>query len=268
MRKIAILNQKGGSGKTTTAVNLSAALVERGRKVLLIDLDPQASTSAWYGSTEQNKVLLNVFTQDINIKTAIIKTHIKALSLIPASTWLIGLEKALAHEVGSELILKRKLLELDQTEYDYVLIDCPPTLGILAINALCAVDELLIPVESRIMALSGLVQLLQTVDVIKSRLNSALKITGIVACRVDSRTKHSKEIVEELRNKFKDLVFDTIIRENVKLSEAPSFAQPIMQYDTESRGALDYRLLAQEVIKQEKLMLKAPISKAAVVAPN
>lgn len=254
MRKIAILNQKGGSGKTTTAVNLAAALVERGRKVLLIDLDPQASTSAWYGNTEQSKLLLNVFTQDINIATAITKTRIKSLGLIPASTWLIGLEKALAHEVGSELILKRKLQELNQSEWDYVLIDCPPTLGILAINALCAVDELLIPVESRIMALSGLVQLLQTVDVIKERLNSSLKITGIVACRVDSRTKHSKEIVEELRSKFKDLVFDTIIRENVKLSEAPSFAQPIMQYDTESRGALDYRLLAQEVIKQEKFL--------------
>lgn len=268
MRKIAILNQKGGSGKTTTAVNLSAALVERGRKVLLIDLDPQASTSAWYGHTEQSKALLNVFTQDLSINSAMVKTEIESLKLIPASTWLIGLEKALAHEVGSELILKRKLLELDQNEYDYVLIDCPPTLGILAINALCAVDELLIPVESRIMALSGLVQLLQTVDVIKDRLNSALKITGIVACRVDSRTKHSKEIVDELRNKFKDLVFDTIIRENVKLSEAPSFAQPIMQYDTESRGALDYRLLAQEVIKQEKLMLKAPVSTAAVMASN
>jgi chromosome partitioning protein len=256
MRKIAILNQKGGSGKTTTTVNLAAALVERGRKVLVIDLDPQASTTAWYGYTEQTKSLLNVFTQDINISTAITQTSINSLKLIPASTWLIGLEKALAHEVGSELILKRKLLALDHTEWDYILIDCPPTLGILAINALCAVDELIIPVESRIMALSGLVQLLQTVDVIKERLNNALKITGIVACRVDSRTKHSKEIVDELRSKFKDLVFDTIIRENVKLAEAPSFSKPILEYDTESRGALDYRLLAQEVIKQEKFLIK------------
>lgn len=254
MRKIAIINQKGGSGKTTTTVNLAASLAEKKRKVLVIDLDPQASTSQWFGVTVVEKGLLSVFTENISLSSVIASTETPGIALIPSSSWLIGLEKALANEVGAETILKQKLQSLNTAEWDYILIDCPPALGILTINALTACDEVIVPVEARIMAVNGLVQLLQTVDVVRHRLNSSLRISGIVPCRVDSRTRHSKEVVDELRKNFSELVYKTAIRENVRLSEAPSFGKPITQYDPKSNGSIDYKALAQEVIKQEKAL--------------
>lgn len=257
MRKIAIINQKGGSGKTTTAVNLAAALAEKKRKVLLLDLDPQASSSTWYNVQEKAKGIYGVFTEGVNINNVILPTNFENISIIPASAWLIGLEKALAHEVGAETILKQCLEKLDPF-WDYVIIDCPPTLGTLAVNALCAVTEVIVPVEARVMALQGLVQLLQTIEVIKERLNNDLQISGIVACRVDVRTKHSKEVVDQLSENFKDILYKTVIRENIKLSEAPSFGKPILFYDSSSRGAYDYRSLAKEVMKQEQDFVKLP----------
>lgn len=254
MRKIAIINQKGGSGKTTTTVNLAASLAAKKRKVLVIDLDPQASTSQWFARTPTDKGLLGVFLEDTPLANIITSTDTEKIFLIPSSGWLIGLEKALANEVGAETILKQKLEQLDASKWDYVLVDCPPALGILTVNALTACDEVIVPVEARIMAVNGLVQLLQTVDIVRHRLNSALKISGIVPCRVDSRTRHSREVVEELRKNFSDLVYKTAIRENVRLSEAPSFGKPINEYDATSNGALDYKALALEVIKQEKAL--------------
>ena len=165
MRKIAIINQKGGSGKTTTTVNLAASLAAKKRKVLVIDLDPQASTSQWFGVTVVEKGLLSVFTENVPLSSVIASTETPGIALIPSSSWLIGLEKALANEVGAETILKQKLQMLDVKEWDYILIDCPPALGILTINALTACEEVIVPVEARIMAVSGLVQLLQTVDI-------------------------------------------------------------------------------------------------------
>ena len=251
MRKIAIINQKGGSGKTTTTVNLAAALAEKKKKVLVIDLDPQSSSSQWFNRTTVGKGLLSVFIEKKPLESVIAETDVKGVSIIPSSSWLIGLEKALANEVGAESILKQSLVGWDK--WDYILIDCPPTLGILTINALTACEEVIVPVETRIMAVNGLVQLLQTIDVVKQRLNSALHISGILPCRVDSRTRHSKEVLGELRKNFSDLVYTVAIRENVRLSEAPSFGKPITLYDSGSNGAHDYRALAKEVIKQEKV---------------
>jgi chromosome partitioning protein len=268
MRKIAIINQKGGSGKTTTTVNLAAALAENNRKVLVIDFDPQASTTLWFGRTNAERGLLSMFTQAVPLDELIISTEFEHIGIVPSSSWLIGLEKALANEVGAETILKQRLQVVNPASWDYMLIDCPPTLGILTVNALTACQEVIVPVEARIMALAGLVQLLQTIDIVKSRLNNNLKIAGIVACRVDSRTRHSKEVVDELRNNFKDLVYKTAIRENIRLSEAPSFAQPITYYDPSSNGAFDYRALAHEVIFQEEMYTKSIARSAQLSQKN
>ncbi len=253
LRRIAITNQKGGSGKTTTTVNLAATLAEQDRQVLVIDLDPQASTSTWYGIKNDNRGLFDVFTDNGNINNIICNSCISGVYVIPASTWLVGIEKALANEVGAETILRRKLDSLTQN-WQYILLDCPPALGILTINALVAVTEVLVPVEAHVMALDGLVQLLKTVTVVQERLNPSLKISGILPCRVDNRTRHATEVVEQLRSRFGEKVYNSIIRENVRIAECPSFAQPITLYDTRSAAAADYRKLAKELISQEGIL--------------
>jgi chromosome partitioning protein len=173
------------------------------------------------------------------------------VDLAPSSTWLVGVEKILAGEVGAEIVLRRHLESLPPDRWDYVLVDCPPTLGVLTINALTAARELLVPVEAHVMALSGLAHLLHIVEVVKERLNPELSISGILACRVDGRTRHAREVVEKLRERSGRLVYQTLIRENIRLAECPSFGRPITQYDPRSTGAADYRSLAAEVIHQE-----------------
>lgn len=264
MRTIAIMNQKGGSGKTTTSVNLAAALAEKNKKVLVIDLDPQVSTTAWLGCPKDMPGLLEVLTTKATIEEVVVPTTIDGVELVAGSQWLINIEKKLAGEVGAETILKHKFMKLSPARWDYVIIDCPPALSLLTVNALSAVEEVIVPVESRIMALQGLVQLLQTVDIIKDRLNENLSVTGIIACRLDVRTKHSKEVALELRKNFGHLVYSTAIRENIRLSECPSFQQSILQYAPDSSGARDYRAFAKEVIAQEPPVTSSRAGKKTV----
>lgn len=250
-RTLAVVNQKGGSGKTTTVVNLAAALGENGRRVLVVDLDPQASASSWLGVRDGGRGLLDALTGNGNLADLVHGTDVPRVSVVPSSSWLVGVEKALAAEVGAETIL-RTLVDRLPDSWDYVLLDCPPSLGVLTVNALAAAGEVLVPVEAHVMALKGLAQLLQTVDVVKDRLSARLEVSGIVACRVDARTRHALDVVDRLRERFGGLVFRTVIRENVRLAEAYSFAKPITVYDPRSAGAEDYRALALEVLRQER----------------
>jgi len=250
MRVIAIVNQKGGSGKTTVSVNLAAALVEQQRKVLLIDIDPQANASQWFGFKDEDRGLLAVFVNGGNLLDVIRQTPF-GVDVAPSSTWMVQAEKQLIAEVAAETVLRRAIGSLPEDRWNYVLIDCPPTLGILVVNALSAAKEVLVPVQAQVLSLVGLVQLHRTLDLVKERINADLHLSGIVPCRVDSRTRHSKEIVDSLRETFGEIVHKAVIRENVRVAEAPSFAQPITIYDPHSRGASDFRLLAKEIIDKE-----------------
>ena len=252
MRRIAITNQKGGSGKTTTAVNLAATLADKGRRVLVMDLDPQASASHWLGVKDGGRALLDVLTGDASLAESVRGTAVQGVDLVPASQWLVGAEKALSTEVGAETLLREHVAALPADRWDYLLMDCPPSLGLLTVNALAAAQEVLVTVEAHIMALAGLAQLTETTRVVQERLNPELAITGILACRVDTRTRHALDIVEHLRGHFGPLVFRSVIRENVRLAECPSFTQPIIAYDHRSTGAWDYRALAKEIIAAEQ----------------
>lgn len=252
MRNIAVVNQKGGSGKTTTAVNLAAALGGRGRRALVIDVDAQHSATSWFGIKDEGKGIFDVFTDNRNLVDIVYETDVEGVDVVPSSSWLVGVDRALAGEVGAETILKYQLDHLLPSRWDYVLIDCPPTLGLLTVNALAAVREVLVPVEAHVLALSGLAQLLQTIEVVKERLNPDLEISGILPCRVDVRTRHALEVIEQLKQRFGSLVYNVYIRENVRVAECPSFKQPITLYSPRSAGAEDYRALALEIIKQEK----------------
>jgi chromosome partitioning protein len=253
MRTIAIVNQKGGTGKSTTAVNLAAALAEHGRRVLIIDLDPQYSATSWYAVANPGGGLSDLFMEPEagTLQNLIRETATPGVSIVPASPKLTSAERSIAGDSGAETILREKLDGLQSDLFDYVLIDCPGNLGLLTGNALTAVQEVLIPVESHVMGVQGLAQLMQKVEQVKKRLNPGLAVAGILACRVDSRTRHSLEVVVMLRERFPDATYRTVIRENVKLAECPSMGCPITKYAPTSNGAEDYRKLANEVIGQE-----------------
>ena len=253
MRVIAIVNQKGGSGKTTTTVNLGASLAEAKKKVLLIDLDPQASTSMWYGFRDKGKNLFDILTTPAkDFHEGIYQTDFEGIDILPSSPLLASVERSLLFHPKAETVLKEKMIKNIEKKWDYVLIDCPPTLGVLALNALSVAKEVLVPVVTHVMALHGLVQLLKTINHVKEKFNPTLEICGILPCRVDVRTKHSQEVIDQLKNRFQDQVYTSIIRENIKLAEAPLHMKPIIHYENSCNGSRDYRSLAQELIKQEK----------------
>ncbi len=253
MRSIAITNQKGGVAKTTTAVNLGACLAERGKRVLLIDLDPQANLTSWLGLGKEENVrsIYDVFVGDTGLNEVLVDYRMNGLRVAPSVVELAGAERLLSNETGRDTILKRKLAELPG-DYDYVLFDCPPSLGVITINALAAAKEVFIPVETKILALNGLVTLTHTIQLIKDKVNPSLEVTGIVACMYDGRTNLSREVVEKLRAHFGDKVFKTVIRENIRLAECPISELPIHLYAPGCAGAKDYEGLADEVIASEK----------------
>ncbi|NLC10935.1 MAG: ParA family protein [Firmicutes bacterium] len=251
MYVIAIANQKGGVGKTTTAVNLSACLAEKGKKILLLDIDPQGNATSGLGIEKKNIkfCIYDALINDVPLEKTIKKTPYKNLDIVPSTIQLAGAEIELVSTLSREVRLKR-VIEGIKKNYDYIIIDCPPSLGLLTINALTAADGVFVPIQCEYYALEGLGQLVNTINLVRKHLNSELIIKGVLLTMYDSRTNLSTQVAAEVKAYFKDLVYDSIIPRNVRLSEAPSHGKPIISYDPKCKGAEVYRNLADEVIQK------------------
>lgn len=253
MSKImAVANQKGGVGKTTTSVNLGAGLASLGKKVLLVDIDPQGNTTSGVGINKADvaNCIYDVLINDVPPQEAITETQIEGLHIIPATIQLAGAEIELVSTISREVRLKKALAQV-RNNYDYILIDCPPSLGMLTINSLTASDSVIIPIQCEYYALEGLSQLLNTVRLVQKHLNTSLQIEGVLLTMFDARTNLGIQVIEEVKKYFQQKVYQTIIPRNVRLSEAPSHGQSIITYDPRSRGAEVYLELAKEVISYE-----------------
>ena len=258
-RVVAVANQKGGVGKSTTAVNLGAALAETGQRVLIMDLDPQGNASTGLGIEPGRRQVgtYQVMSQGVPIQEAVMETAVPGVWAIPSTIDLAGAEIELVGQISRETRLARALEPVLGT-YDFVILDCPPSLGLLTVNALTACDELIVPIQCEYYALEGLGQLLRNVRLVQQSLNPKLRLTGIVMTMFDSRTKLSEQVVEEVKRYFGPRVYDTIIPRTVRLSEAPGFGVPITVYDPQSKGAKAYRQLAAEFLQREATDLPLP----------
>ena len=253
-KAIAIFNQKGGVGKTTTNINLAACLAKKGKKILVLDIDPQGNTTSGLGI--EKKALKKssydlMIEDDINAEDVILKTGVDNLDIIPANVSLSGAEVELAIIRGREKRLKKALNQAKE-KYDFIFIDCPPSLGLLTINSLTAVDSVLIPIQCEFYALEGVAQLMNTIEIVRKNLNEKLYVQGVILSMFDGRTNLSVQVVEEVKKYFREKVYKTVIPRNVRLAEAPSYGLPIIEYDPKSKGAEAYREFADEFLGVEE----------------
>ncbi len=253
-KAIAIFNQKGGVGKTTTNINLAACLAKMNKKILVLDIDPQGNTTSGLGVDKRHLALstYDLLTDDnVDINKAIISTTTKNLDIVPSNVGLAGAEVELVNLSGREVRLKKVLMGV-KDKYDYIFIDCPPSLGLLTINSLAAVDSVLVPIQCEFYALEGVSQLMNTISIVKKNINPKLEIQGVILSMFDGRTNLSIQVVEEVKKYFKEKVYTTVIPRNVRLAEAPSYGIPITEYDPKSKGAEAYKDFAEEFLMLEE----------------
>jgi len=250
---IAICNQKGGVGKTTTSINLSAALAEKGKRVLVIDADPQGNTTSGFGieKNELENSIYELLLGECSVQDCIVKDVVPGVSVLPSNVNLAAVEVELIDSERREYILKKEI-DWIKDDYDYIMIDCPPSLSMLTVNAMTTADSVLVPIQCEYYALEGLSQLIYTVNLVKERLNPELEMEGVVFTMYDARTNLSLQVVENVKSVLNQKIFDTVIPRNVRLAEAPSFGMPISKYDPKSAGAESYAKLADEVINNRR----------------